>query len=157
AEHVEPGVGALLGEARARLDALAAFEGPYTYESTLGALEEIPSRLELAISVVSHLEGVATTPELRAAFNAVQPEVSAFYSGIVLSEGVWRVLKAFAATPEAAALTGARRRFLAKTLADFRRNGADLDPQGKARLSAIDVELATITLRYSQNVLDATN
>jgi oligopeptidase A len=83
--------------------------------------------------------------------------VSAFYSGIVLSEGVWRVLKAFAATPEAAALTGPRRRFLEKTLADFRRNGADLDPAGKARLSAIDVELATSTLRYSQNVLDATN
>jgi oligopeptidase A len=157
AEHVEPAVGALLAEARARLDALAAFTGPYTYQSTLGALEDIPSRLELALSVVGHLEGVATSPELRAAYNAVQPEVSAFYSSIVLSEGVWRALKAFAATEEAAALTGARRRFLAKTLADFRRNGADLDPAGKERLSAIDVELATLTLRFSQNVLDATN
>ena len=163
-EHVEPAVRALLADARARLAALSALgalgasaEGPHTYDGTLGALEEVTSRVELALAVVSHLESVANTPELRAAYNAVQPEVSAFYSDITLSSGVWSAIKAFAATDEARALTGARRRFLEKTVADFRRNGADLDPAGKEQLSAIDVEIATLTVRYSQNVLDATN
>ena len=156
-EHVEPAVATLLAEARARLDALSAGSSPRTYDNTLGALEGITERLELALSVVGHLESAATTPELRAAYNAVQPEVSALYSSITLSAGVWAALKAFAATPEAAALVGTRRRFLAKTIADFRRNGADLDAAGKERLSALDVELATLTIRYSQNVLDATN
>jgi oligopeptidase A len=156
-EHVEPAVHALLAEARARLQALETSTGPRTYDDTLGALEAVTERLELAMSVVGHLEGVETTPELRAAYNAVQPEVSAFYSSITLSAGVWAALKGFAATPEAATLTGTRKRFLDKTLADFRRNGADLDPAGKQRLSYLDVELATLTLRYSQNVLDATN
>jgi oligopeptidase A len=109
------------------------------------------------MGVVAHLEAVANTPELRAAFNAVQPEVSAFNSSIILSAGVWSALKGYARTAEAAALTGTRKRFLEKTLADFRRNGADLDAAGKERLSAIDVELATLTVRYAQNVLDATN
>jgi oligopeptidase A len=160
AEHVEPGVDALLAEAQARLDALASSPGPAatrTYENTLAALEAVTERLELVMSVVAHLEAVATTPALRAAYNAVQPRVSAFYSGITLSAGVWAALTSFAATPEAAALTGTRRRFLDKTVAEFRRNGADLPPAGKERLSAIDVELATLTLRYAQNVLDATN
>ena len=163
ADHVEPAIAALLADARTRLDVLvtnaadAARGAPLTYDGTLGALEEIPARLELAMSVVAHLEGVESTPELRAAYNAVQPEVSAFQSSITLSAGVWSALKGFAATGEAAALTGARKRFLTKTLADFRRNGADLDPAGKDRLSAIDVELSTLTLRYAQNVLDATN
>ncbi len=155
-EHVEPAVDALLEEARGRLSSLVTPHAP-TYEETLGALEGVSERIELVMAVVSHLEGTATTPELRAAYNAVQPRVSAFYSSITLSEGVWAALKAFAATAEAAALTGTRRRFLEKTLADFRRNGADLGPEGKARLSDIDVELSTLTLRYSQNVLDATN
>src|SRR5690349_902966 len=146
-EHVEPAVRALLDDARARLAALAAAGGPRTYENTLGALEAVTERLELAMGVVSHLESVATTPELRAAYAAVQPDVSAFYSSIVLSEGVWAALKAFAATDEARALTGAKKRFLDKTIADFRRNGADLDAAGKERLSAIDVELATLTLK----------
>ncbi len=156
-EHVEPAVSAILAEARARLDALASSTGERTYENTLGALEAITERLELCMSVVGHLEAVATTPALRAAFNAVQPEVSTFYSSLALSAGVWAALKAYAQTPEAAALTGTRRRFLDKTIADFRRNGADLDAAGKTRLAAIDVELATLTLRYAQNVLDATN
>jgi oligopeptidase A len=44
-----------------------------------------------------------------------------------------------------------------KTIDTFRRHGADLDPQGKARLEAIDIELATVTTKFSQNVLDSTN
>ncbi|WP_438024145.1 M3 family metallopeptidase [Sorangium sp. So ce233] len=156
-EHVEPAVRALLEDARARLEALVAAPGPRTYDSTLGALEAVTDRLDRAMNVISHLESTSTTPALRAAYNAVQPEVSEFLSGIALNEGVYGALKAYAATPEAEALTGPRRRFLKKTLDDFRRSGAELDPAGKKRLSEIDVELATLTLRFSQNVLDATN
>ncbi|XXY53522.1 M3 family metallopeptidase [Sorangium sp. So ce269] len=156
-EHVEPAVRALLDDARARLEAVVATPGPRTYDNTLGALEAVTDRLDRAMNVVSHLESTSTTPELRAAYNAVQPEVSEFLSGIALNEGVYGALKAFAATPEAEALTGPRRRFFKKTLDDFRRSGAELEPAGKKRLSEIDVELATLTLRFSQNVLDATN
>ncbi|WP_437304660.1 M3 family metallopeptidase [Sorangium sp. So ce388] len=156
-EHVEPAVRALLEDARARLEAVVATPGPRTYDNTLGALEAVTDRLDRAMNVVSHLESTSTTPELRAAYNAVQPEVSEFLSGIALNDGVYGALKAFAATPEAEALTGPRRRFFKKTLDDFRRSGAELDPAGKKRLSEIDVELATLTLRFSQNVLDATN
>jgi oligopeptidase A len=156
-EHVEPAVQALLAEARAKLDALVAEPAPRTYQNTLLALELVTERLELAMGVVGHLESVATTPELREAYAAVQPPVSEFFSGIALSEGVWNAIKTFAQTDEAKALTGTARRFLDKTVADFRRSGADLDPAGKKRLSEIDVELAQLTLRYSQQVLDATN
>ena len=58
-------------------------------------------RLDFAMSVVRHLESVATTPELRAAFNAVQPKVSAFYSSLPLNEGLWKAIQRYAATAEA--------------------------------------------------------
>src|SRR5664279_1525898 len=109
------------------------------------------------MGVVRHLESVATYPELRAAFNAAQPEVSAFYTGIALDAGLWRNIKAYAATPAAAQLTGARRRFLHKTIESFRRHGADLAAEGKRRLEEIDVELTQITTRFAENVLDSTN
>jgi oligopeptidase A len=156
-EHVLPGIRELLAQAAARMAAIVEAPGPRTYANTLGALDTMTEALDDAMSVVSHLESVATSPELREVFNAVQPEVSAFYSGIPLSSGLWAALRAFAATPDAAALTGARRRLLEKTMADFRRHGADLPEEGKRRMSELDVELAQITLRYSQNVLDATN
>ena len=157
AEHIQPAAGALLGEARARLAALAAPEGGRTFENTLGALDDLTEPLDWAMGVVRHLESVATYPELRAAFNAAQPEVSAFYTGIPLDAGLWRNLKVYAATGEAAALTGERRRFLRKTVESFRRHGADLEPAGKQRLEEIDVELTQITTKFAENVLDSTN
>src|SRR2546423_10494875 len=133
AEHVQPGAKQLLIDARARLAALAALDGERTFDNTMRALDELTEPLDWAMSVVRHLESVATYPELRTAFNAAQPEVSAFYSGIPLDAGLWSNIKAYAATDEAAALTGERRRFVRKTVDSFRRHGADLDPAGKKR------------------------
>jgi oligopeptidase A len=156
-QHMEPAVRALLAEANAAVDAVAANNGPYTYESTLGALERASEKLELAMSLIEHLESVATTPALREAYNAVLPDVSALWSSIPLNPGLWRALNEFSKTPEAAALEPVRRRFLDKSLADFRRSGAQLDQDKKERLKAIDRELSLITTRFSQNVLDSTN
>src|SRR5262249_14646762 len=91
------------------------------------------------------------------ALNAVQPAVSEFYSSILLHEGLWKTLQRYSQADEAQNLTGARRRFLKKTLDDFRRQGAELDADGKARLAQIDVELTTLTTRFSEHVLDSTN
>jgi oligopeptidase A len=157
AGHVQPAAIELLREARARLAGLSAPNGEPSFDNTLQALDTFTERLDWAMGVVRHLESVATYPELRAAFNAAQPEVSAFYTGIPLDAGLWRNIKAYAATPEAAGLTGARRRFLHKTIDTFRRHGADLEPAGKKRLEEIDVELTLITTKFAENVLDSTN
>src|SRR5690606_14307774 len=156
-EHVVPAVDELLERAQAALDAIASQSGPRSYEDTLGALERATEPLEYAMGVVEHLEAVATTPALRDAYNAVLPKVSAFWSSIALHEGLYAALKSFAETEEAKALTGPRARLLQKTLADFRRHGAELDASGKARLQEIDQELSQLTTRFSQNVLDSTN
>ncbi len=157
AEHVEPATDDLLADAQQRLDQLAADPGPRTFENTLLALEDVTERLEFAMSVVGHLEGVATYPALREAYNAIQPKVSEFYSKIPLYEDLWKQIKTFSETDDAKALAGTRARFLTKTVDEFKRSGADLDPQGKARLTELDVQLAKATTKFSENVLDATN
>ena len=157
AGHVEPAVDALIAEAQQNIDAIAADPGPRTYDNTLRAFENAAETLEYAMSVVSHLESVATYPELRDAYNAVEPKVSAFDSKIPLNEALWKQIKRFSETEEAALLSGSRARFLKKTLDEFRRSGADLDEAGKARLNELNVQLAQATTKYSQNVLDATN
>jgi oligopeptidase A len=157
AEHIEPAIAELLADARNRLNALIEDPAPRTFENTMRALDELTERLEYAMGIVRHLEGVVTTPELRAAHNAVQPEVSAFYSSLPLNEKLWQVIQSYAKTDEAKGLKGTHQRFLKKTVDSFRRHGAELDPAGKARLSEIDVELAKLTTKFAENVLDSTN
>ena len=157
ADHVEPAIDQLLAEARSSLEALVGSKEVPTYANTLGALEDLGEKLSHAIGVVGHLESVATHSELRAAYNAVQPKVSEFFSGIPLNEGVWKRIRAFSDTAEAAALSPVRKRFLKKTLDDFRRSGAELKPSQKQRLLEINVELTKLTTKFSENVLDATN
>ncbi|MCC6857067.1 MAG: M3 family metallopeptidase [Bryobacterales bacterium] len=157
AEHVAPAVEHLLEAARTRLERLAGADEARTFENTMRALDGMTEPLDRAVGVVRHLESVATYPELRAAYNAIQPTVSAFYSSIPLHEGLWNAVKEYAGSSEAASLQGARARYVKKTVDDFRRHGADLDAAGKTRLKEIDVELAELTTRFAQNVLDSTN
>jgi oligopeptidase A len=82
--------------------------------------------------------------------------VSAFFASIPLRPRLWDALKAYSATEDARSLSGARKRFLKKTVDDFKRNGADLDEAGKARLREISRELAELTSKFGQNVLDST-
>ena len=152
---VLPAVRQLLSQADAKLTGITPDNA--TYAATLGQLEDATEALELAMGIVEHLESVATTPELRAVYNEVLPEVTAFWSSISLRDNVWQALLAFSRTAEAAALDPTRGRLLEKTLADFRRHGATLQGSDKQKLSALDRELGLLTNKFSQNVLDATN
>jgi oligopeptidase A len=151
ASDVEPAIDLLITDANDRLEATIASDHP------LHALDHMTEKLDYAMSVVRHLESVATTPELRAAHNAIEPKVSAFYSSLVLNDGLWKAIKRYAATDEAHALTGTMKRYLTKTIDSFKRHGADLDAAGKTRLQEIDVALAEATTKFSENVLDSTN
>ena len=138
AEHVRPAVASLLRDAQQRLDALQHDTSPASFENTLLALEDVTERLGRAMGVIGHLESVANTPALRDAYNEVQPLVSAFYSSIPLSSGVYRRIKEFAGTDAVKRLDPTRSRFLHKTIESFEREGAGLDDAGKARLQAIE-------------------
>lgn len=157
ASHVEPGLDQLIENAKLNIDQIINQPSPRTWNNTMAAYDVATEGLDWAITIVRHLESVATTPEMRAAVNISQPKVSAFYSSISLNEGLYKALKDYAATDEASTLTGVRKRYLEKTLDGFRRAGAELGSVGKARLAEIDVELSKLTMKFSENVLDATN
>src|SRR5581483_6258017 len=156
-EQVEPAIDELLENARAELKALTSDAAPRTFANTVVRLDDLTKRLDYAMQITRNLEAVATTPELRAAYNAVQPKVSEFYSSLPLNEDLWRTVLKYSLSEEARGLTGARKRFLQKTMDNFRRHGAELNPEGKKRISEIDVELTKQTIKFAENVLDSTN
>lgn len=155
---IVPAIEQALVEAQAAIDAVASQElAAVSYESTFLALERATESLGLAWGKVTHLQSVADSSALREAHNALLPKVTAFYSAISLNSRLWGCLKAYAAKPDAAKLVGVHRRFFEETMADFRQQGADLPEDKQVRLQALQSELAQVTDKYAEHVLDATN
>jgi oligopeptidase A len=154
--HVAPGVREALARGQARIDALANDEAPPKWNNLIAPLDDATRWVSERIGPAGHLMSVAETKDLREAYNAVLPEITAFWTRLALNEPLWARIKAFAASEEGRGLAGIRARHLSKTLLEFRRAGADLPADKRVRLEALKVELAQLQQRFSENVLDAT-
>lgn len=148
-----------LSEAQSRIDALSADFDPkdLTFENTLLALEKATERLSAAWGLVTHLDAIRNSDELRAAHNEMLPKVTQFFSRIPLNAALWKRIKAYSECEEARSLSPVRARFLEETVKDFIRSGADLPDDKKQRLEEVQSELAAATQKFSENVLDSTN
>lgn len=156
-EHVVPGVKTAISEAAAAIAELIA-EGSFeTYEAVIGRLDDRLELLQRAFGLASHLNSVVNTPDMRAAYNEVLPLYVGFVNGLLTDQGLWQLLKAYAATPDAAALDPVRKRHLDKTMDEFLRAGADLSEEDRARAEKLQLELAAAQAKFSENVLDSTN
>ena len=157
ADLVGPGMDAALERAEGALRAIEEGSGPPTFEGTFLALDAALDALGQAWGRVTHLQSVCDSPELRSAHNSVLPRVSAFLARVPLRPALWARLKEFAGSAGAGSLGSVRARYVGETVAEFREAGADLPAEGRARLEALQSELAQLTQRYAENVLDATN
>ncbi|MFL2833090.1 MAG: M3 family metallopeptidase [Coraliomargaritaceae bacterium] len=156
-EHIETDIGKALDEARSAVDAVAAQKPPLTYTNTIAALDEGLETLNRAWGLVSHLDSVNNSPELRAAHNAMLPKVSEFFASIPLNEALWKTLKEYSLESGDEDLSPTKQRYIEETLADFREAGADLPLEQKKRAGEIQSQLAELTQKYSENCLDGTN
>lgn len=157
-QYVEPAIRGAMARAQQAIDEIGKQDlAALSYENTFLALDKATEGLGLAWGKVSHLQSVADEPAFREAHNAVLPDVSAFFARITLNAELWLRLRTYSETPAAKALTGLRRRHVEETVADFRQAGADLPDDKRKRLEAIQSELAQVTQKYSENVLDSTN
>ena len=160
-DHIEADISKALVDAQAAVDGVAALSTDaaetLTYENTIAALDAGLETLNHAWGLVSHLDSVNNSPELRDAHNAILPKVTEFFSGIPLNEPLWKTLKAFGKSTAIDQLSATKQRYVHETLADFREQGADLPPEKKARAAEVQKRLAEITQKYSEHSLDATN
>jgi len=157
APHIEPAVDELLNQAQTALEAALAESTPPRYEAVSAILDVANERLGRAWGAVNHLNAVADTPELRAAYNACLPKVTDFHTRMGADERLYAKYKAIAAAPQAQDLSPPRRAVLQHALRDFVLSGADLQGQAKQRFTTIQERLAAVSQKFSENVLDATD
>jgi oligopeptidase A len=157
AADIEPALETLLGEARATIERVATLPAPPTWDTFVQPLADALDKLDRAWMQVSHLNAVVNTPELRTAYNGNLTKITAFYADLGQDQRLFAHYRMLAAQPEFAAADPACRRVVDNALRDFRLSGAELAAVPKARFKAIEEELATLSSRFADNLLDATN
>jgi oligopeptidase A len=158
-EHAEPAIEAVLAENRARLEALLAdvrrLEGAPTWERLVEPLDEMAERLARAWGPVTHLFGVSSTADWRAAYSACLPKVTEYQLELSQNEGLFAAYRALAESPASAGLPPTRQKILRDALRDFKLSGVGLDDERRARFRAIALRLSELQAKFQENVLDA--
>ena len=155
--HVKPAVLQLINEARTTLETIANDTALPTWENFVTPLDDVTERLSRAWNVVGHLNAVVNSPALREAYNGMLPTVTAFWTSLSQDQRLFAKYQQIRASSATLALNAAQNKVLDNELRDFRLGGAELAADKKARFKAIQEELATLTARFNDNVLDATN
>jgi len=153
-EQVEPAVDDLLTACRARIEALTDRANPPTWENFVEPLEEANDRLDRVWSPISHLNAVMNSEALRTAYNACLPKLSEYGTEVGQNRTLFEGFRAIADQEH---LDASQRKLLEDALRDFRLSGVDLAADKQARYKAINRELAELTSKYEENLLDATN
>ena len=152
-DHVAPALDTLLTEADAALSRVTSNDFPADWKEIAKVLDVATERLGRAWGAVSHLNSVADTPELRAAYNAALPRVTEFWTRLGSSEALYAKYKAI----DPAGLNAEQRQAHKNALRGFVLGGAELQGAAKERYAAIQERQAEISQKFSENALDATD
>ncbi len=148
---------ALLDQCRQRVDQLVKQPPPFTWDNLMVPLEELDDRIEKFWSPVSHLNGVMNSDELRQAYEACLPRLTAYQSEMGQNRALYDAVKSLADREDFATLDRARQQAIHHILRDFRLSGVALEKAKRERFSDIKQRLSELSTRFSNNVLDATD
>ncbi|MBW4499090.1 MAG: M3 family metallopeptidase [Scytonema hyalinum WJT4-NPBG1] len=154
-EDVVPAFNQLLAELDKELGTIEAHVET-TWSGLVEPLEKLTQRLNWSWGVVSHLMGVKNSPELREAYENVQPLVVQFSNKLSQSQPIYNAFKAVRASDTWATLDSAQQRIVESAIRDAELSGVGLQGEARERFNAIQMELAELSTKFSNHVLDAT-
>ena len=154
-EHIDA-IFAIIEENRAETERLATLTAP-TWDTLMQPLERMANRLSKAVSPISHLHGVQSSDEWRAAYEKILPELAAYGTDLAQHNGLYQAVRALKASGEYPRLSSAQQKVIDDSLESFARHGVALPDDAKAEFRANSQRLTELASRFSNNVLDATN
>src|SRR4051812_11786418 len=152
-EHVAPAMDELLGQADQALTTVTQPDFPADWNAIARVLDVATERLGRSWGMVGHLNAVADTPELRAAYNEALPRVTEFWTRLGADEKLYAKYKAI----DPARLTPEQRQAHKNALRNFTLSGAELTGAAKERFARIQERQAELSQKFSENALDATD
>ncbi|WP_097459540.1 oligopeptidase A [Mangrovitalea sediminis] len=154
-EHIEPAIDQILSDNRAQINALSALEAP-TWETLAMPMQALSDRLNNAWSIVSHLNTVKNSEALREVYKRCLARLTEYETELGQNVALNEAFRKLAESDAFAQLDEAQRKSIENTLRDFHLGGVDLPPAEKETYAGLSRELAELSSRFSDNVLDAT-
>ena len=151
-----PAIEKAIGESLAQIDSIAQNPEPATFKNTVEALAYTGLTLDRLTSMFFNLNSAETNDALQAEAQRISPLLTDYGNDIRLNEALFKRVKTVYDQRENLSLTAEQQTLLEKTYKSFTRNGANLSLDDKERLRKIDKELATLKLKFSENVLAET-
>ena len=155
-EDIKPALQTAIAEAREQIAAIKA-QTHTDWANTVEKLTDITERVGRIWSVVSHLNSVVDTPELRAVYNELMPEITIFFTEIGQDIELYNRFKIIKNSAEFDTLSQAQQTKLNHDLRDFVLSGAELPPEQQAELAQLQTEGAQLGAKFAQNIQDATD
>lgn len=152
-QDVAPAMDVLLERANQALETVTAPDFPARWDAIAKVLDVATEQLGRSWGAVSHLNSVADTPELRAAYNAALPRVTEFWTRLGADERLYAKYKAI----DPATLTPEQRQAHSNAVRNFVLSGAELTGAAKERFAQIQERQAELSQKFSENALDATD
>ncbi|NEQ37461.1 MAG: M3 family metallopeptidase [Okeania sp. SIO3I5] len=154
-EDVVPAMTELLTELEQELTNLEATVKP-TWNDLVEPLQKLEDRLTWSWGIVGHLMGVKNSPELRKAYDEVQPKIVEFTNKLNQSQPLYQAFKNLSNSDRWQNLDSGQKRIVEAAIKDAELSGVGLEGEKRERFNAIQLELAELSTKFSNNVLDAT-
>lgn len=151
-----PAIEKAIAESLAQIDSITQNPEPATFKNTIEALAYTGLALDRLTAMFFNLNSAETNEALQAEAQRISPLLTDYGNDIRLNEALFKRVKAIYNQREQLSLTAEQQTLLEKTYKSFTRNGANLSLDDKGRLREIDKQLATLKLKFSENVLAET-
>ena len=150
---VGPAIDTLISRANDALETVTQPDFPAQWNGISAVLDVATEKLGTAWGAISHLNSVADTPELRAAYNEALPKVTEFWTRLGADERLYAKYKAI----DTASLNREQRAAWDHSMRGFVLSGAELQGADKERFAKIQERMAELSQKFSENALDATD
>ena len=156
-EHYLPAFEEGMRRQKAEIDSIVNNPEAPTFENTVLAYEYSGQLLQDVSCVFFNLSECENNPEMEAIAEEVTPMLSAHEDDIALNAALFARIKAVYDQREGLNLSPEQRRLLEEHYKGFVRGGANVPEAQQARFRELNEQIASLTLRFAQNVLKATN
>ncbi|MCC6946578.1 MAG: M3 family metallopeptidase [Bradyrhizobiaceae bacterium] len=152
-EHFMPAFEQAIAEHKTEIEAIAVSKDAPTLSNTIDAMELSGRRLRDVSAVFYSLAGSHTNDALQKVEREIAPIMARHRDSILLNEALFVRIRDLHQQRDTLGLSEEQARVLDRYHTRFVRNGANLAPEQKQRLAAINERLATLGTQFSQNVL----